>query len=470
MIPKIEIHPVFSKIEATWDDLKKAREVVTVSVPNAQYTAAYKEKRWDGKKCLLTLEKNTKKFGTCGYFPTGLLHFITHAVPNATIEVPKIPIEIAHKRIKPEKMEFEPYNHQWESLERLCAEKRGTVFLAPNAGKTEILAMFANLFLQQTKDEVLLYLCYGTSLAQQTFERMYKYFSNDVGLILQKKIEIKRFTIASVTTLNNHRRDLFEFLTTNVKAVFFDECHLASAQTWTIISQLCNSAHYRFGLSGTPFTGNLVRDLVMIGHTGKPIVEITNKQLVDLGVSAKPNIYMVRYKHIDQYSMYETAVDSGIVNNVQRNLVIATLVQYELEKNPNHRFLIVVNRVEHGNNILQILETRVKVSFVQGNLKQKDRGVELQSQIVIGTSVVDFGLDLDIDVLILASGGRGKGGDKEPVRQLQRLGRGLRRKRGKEEVTVYDFYDVGNKWLEKHSRERLRAWKDENFPPTFLDA
>ena len=47
--------------------------------------------------------------------------------------------------------------------------------------------------------------------------------------------------------------------------------------------------------------------------------------------------------------------------------------------------------------------------------------------------------------------------------QLQRIGRGLRRAPGKQEVLVIDFHDNSGSILKRHSATRKKIWRDEGF-------
>ena len=164
--------------------------------------------------------------------------------------------------------------------------------------------------------------------------------------------------------------------------------------------------------------------------------------------------------HDKNYNTYEDAVSRGIVFSDSRNQKVADIVSFELEKNKDIRILIIVNRIDHGLLLHKMIPNSV---FLQGSSSQQKRESGFSSNIVIATSIADFGLDLHLHVLILPAGGRGLGDLHEPVRLIQRLGRGQRRKFGKESVTVYDFYDAHAKYLEAHSKERLAAWQQLGF-------
>ena len=61
----------------------------------------------------------------------------------------------------------------------------------------------------------------------------------------------------------------------------------------------------------------------------------------------------------------------------------------------------------------------------------------------------------NIDVLIFASGGNSY------IRAIQRVGRGLRLHDSKDKLIVVDFSDRTNRYLAKHSLERIRTYSLE---------
>jgi len=80
-------------------------------------------------------------------------------------------------------------------------------------------------------------------------------------------------------------------------------------------------------------------------------------------------------------------------------------------------------------------------------------------KVLISSSILDEGVDISgIDTLVLGAGGKS-------LRQtLQRVGRGLRKKKtGENKVDVYDFMDYTNKFLKNHSDERKKIYLNEGF-------
>jgi superfamily II DNA or RNA helicase len=84
---------------------------------------------------------------------------------------------------------------------------------------------------------------------------------------------------------------------------------------------------------------------------------------------------------------------------------------------------------------------------------------------IVATPVFDEGADIPhLKVVLLAGGG------KSPIKIIQRIGRGMRRKtEGENEVEIYDFLDTGNRYTKKHSVLRRRLYKQEEFDTELLN-
>jgi len=79
--------------------------------------------------------------------------------------------------------------------------------------------------------------------------------------------------------------------------------------------------------------------------------------------------------------------------------------------------------------------------------------------IFIATEILGEGVDVpSLGMVILAGGG------KSHIRLLQRVGRGMRPKEDEiNRVDIVDFIDHGSRYLEQHSKERMRIYDQEGF-------
>ena len=77
---------------------------------------------------------------------------------------------------------------------------------------------------------------------------------------------------------------------------------------------------------------------------------------------------------------------------------------------------------------------------------------------VICSSIWDEGVDIpNLDAIIVAGGGMSE------IKAIQKVGRGLRKTATKDSVQVIDFSDLSHKYLRKHSRERVKAYRERGW-------
>lgn len=260
-------------------------------------------------------------------------------------------------------------------------------------------------------------------------------------------------------------KDAMEFLE-SIAVMIVDEAHHTSSDTWYKTLTACKNAQYRMALTGSIDKSNAVLWQRMQAIFHDIVIKVSNQEMIDRGISAKPKITIfpiLAPTDISQKS-YMEAYDSGIAKNVYRNTLIAKLAKKQYDR--EHGVLILVNRLEQGETISEILtQEKVPHYFVSGELDYDTRETEFQNmrsgklKVMIATTIMDEGVDISgIDTLILGAGGKS-------LRQtLQRVGRGLRKKKtGENKIEVFDFYDLTNTHLKKHSEERRKIYASEGF-------
>lgn len=245
-----------------------------------------------------------------------------------------------------------------------------------------------------------------------------------------------------------------------------DEFHHAKSDTWYTSLLKCENALYKIGLTGSIDTSDPLTVQRLKALCGEIIVKISNDYLIERGISARPTIHSVPIAspdNIEEISEYQVAYDRGIVNNEFRNKLIAKITEkcYHDDKG----ILIIVNFLQHGNNISDLLtEYDIPHEFIYGDLDKTTRKQHLTDmkegklKVLIATSLIDEGVDIKgINTLIIGAGGKS-------LRQvLQRIGRALRKKDDDNTTQIYDFIDMTNKFLYKHYLERRSIYDNENF-------
>ena len=253
----------------------------------------------------------------------------------------------------------------------------------------------------------------------------------------------------------------------SIDVVIIDEAHgAASKGIWNVV-RYC-SASYRFGLSGTPFRRGDKQDLKLIALTGDIIYRVSNKEMIEDGVSVPTDIIMIdveRPKIMGPHE-YRDVYEEGIVHNGFRNNIICELTdKYHKE---GKQVVIMIKEIAHGELLDKLLYTYKKKAylpheFIHGSTALEKR-IEILEDfkkgvlgILITSVILDQGIDIpNIDVLILAGGGSSQ------IRSLQRIGRGLRWNEHKEKLTVIDFADRTHRYLAKHAFDRVNSYANED--------
>jgi superfamily II DNA or RNA helicase len=270
-----------------------------------------------------------------------------------------------------------------------------------------------------------------------------------------------------VATHNAHRVKMIEFLRSR-EFVILEEAHEASAEGYYEAMNQCVNAHYRLALTATPFMKDSTEaNMRLMAVSGPVAITITEKELIELGILARPY-----FKYVDLKKTPSMLVDGkahrlfpstpwpkcheiGVTKNVERNTVI---VQEALRAvSYGMTVMILVTTVEHGK-LLQAMLTQAGLvaNYIHGAHEQEERQAALNAlkdgrlQVLIGSTILDVGVDVpSVGMICLAGGG------KAEVALRQRIGRGLRAKKSGPNVAfIIDFTDSLNSTLRGHGRQR----------------
>lgn len=411
---------------------------------NYQFMPKYKAGLWDGYISVMH---------GINSFPTGLLSLIEKTLMEAGYETSRV--------VRSKQVGFSAVtentlagitlrDYQVDACNKLLNAKRGVAKMATNSGKTEVMA--ACIKAVGMKSMVIVH---RKELMHQTAKRFIERGLDNVGIIGDGVYDPGDITVAMIQTLANKLDD--KLVSTNT-VLFADETHhLQSDQMMKIFNKIPGC--YRFGVSGTPLKYDTLSDMRLMAATGDIICEVTNKDLIDMGFSAKPVIKLIPVEEMDSKAWnagYRAAYDKYIVNSEKRNKLIAG----EAIACKGGIVLILVNRLDHGN----ILQAMIPGSiFVNGSDSTETRASILNDMktkpgVYIASPIFDEGIDVPgVETVIIAGGG------KSHIKLLQRIGRGLRQKEGRNELSVIDFIDDTNQFLLDHSDERISTYVAEGF-------
>lgn len=444
---KIRVDDVYSTILDAKNNLAAIaviRSVCSARPAGYQFMPKYRNKVWDGYVSLMP---------TMAKFPTGLLSDIMYAlrIHNYKFELVENDITLPSQTITPDILYgITLRDYQIEAANELIEAKRGVAKMATNSGKTEVMAAVIKAL-----DVESVILVHRKELMYQTAERLFlRGVDTRIGMVGDGTFDPAKVTVAMVQTLGADISRCAHFI--NNKVLFVDECHTVSSRQSTEVFYAI-PGHYRYGVSGTPLKNDVLSDLKLIAATGPVVYELTNEFLISSGYSAKASITLEVMEDLDKDTWeldYHDAYDKFIINSEARNSKIT-----KFAKSIDGTVLILVNMIKHG----EILAKLTGGEFVSGRNSTEYRRMILDTMrndkgIFIASPIFDEGIDVPgVNAIVLAGGGQSQ------VKLLQRIGRGLRRKLGINELKILDFVDDTNKHLLSHSNARIDTYVQEGF-------
>jgi superfamily II DNA or RNA helicase len=272
-------------------------------------------------------------------------------------------------------------------------------------------------------------------------------------------------TITTWQSIYKLERKWFE----KFNVVIGDEAHLFKSKSLVSIMTNLHHAKYRFGFTGT-LDGSQTHKWVLEGLFG-PAYKITRTaELMEKGHVSKLDITCLILKHSpNKFETYEDEIQY-LISHERRNSFITNLAK-DLDGNT----LILFSRVAtHGQILYETLNSIVgeqrKVFFVHGGVSTQERELvreitEREDNAIIVASYGTFSTGINIKNLhnvIFASP------SKSRVRNLQSIGRVLRKGKNKVKAMLYDIADDCTKNSRKnytlnHFIERVKIYNEEKF-------
>lgn len=226
---------------------------------------------------------------------------------------------------------------------------------------------------------------------------------------------------------------------------------------------------YRFGFTGT-LDGTQTHKWILEGLFGPSYNVTKTKELIEKGHVSKLDIKILLLKHSSQkFNTYEEEIQY-LIGHPKRNNFIKNL-SLDLKGNT----LILYSRVAaHGQVIYDIINNSItdgrKLFFVHGGVGAEEREqvreiTERENNAIIVASYGTFSTGINIKNLhnvIFASP------SKSRIRNLQSIGRVLRKGNQKEKAVLYDISDdISTKSVKNytlnHLMERIKIYNEESF-------
>ena len=446
-------------------------DIFTFEVPGAKFMPQYRNKYWDGKIRLFNQSN--------GEIYVGLLDKIISFCEKSDYQYEFVnsdfygtPFEengfISLEGVKDymnKITRYEPRPYQIQGVFDALKYNRKLLISPTASGKSLMIYTITRYMVDKSHDVLLV--VPTTSLVEQMYKDFIDYGWNSSEhchriYAGKDKDTNKPVTITTWQSIYKLEHSFFK----RYGCVIGDEAHLFKSKSLIRIMTKLHDAKYRFGFTGT-LDGTQTHKWVLEGLFGPAYKIIRTDELIEKGHLAKLNIKILLIKHDPQkFDTYEDEVQF-IIQNERRNNFIKNLT-LDLKGNT----LVLFNYVEkHGEPLYDLINNNVKedrkVFFVHGGTEVVDREevrliTEEEDNAVIVASYGTFSTGINIKRLhniIFASP------SKSRIRNLQSIGRVLRKGEGKNIATLYDIADDigGQNYTIRHLNERVNIYNEENF-------
>jgi superfamily II DNA or RNA helicase len=428
------------------------------------HNARYRMKLWDGFKNFF--DKDTGKFLT-GLLPEVKMYLKTtnnEYTCDDKRDLFKFNVETVDENFLGHGIELRDY--QVEYVNQTIRNRRGIVFAPTSAGKTNILIGILKTIPANTPTLIL---ANRKSLVDQTYEEIKKAGIANVGRFYGGIKEANVITCSTVQSAH-----LLKSLLPKIKCLLVDEIHEMMSKKPKQIYAACKAASVRVGFSATPFKfgdTDKCQKFEVKGFIGPVFLakntetgKLTTKDLQNRKILAKSECIFrpIRSPELP-YHTYIDAVTDGIAQNDDFHAITKRLVD-----TLDGRILIIVERLEHGDRLMDLIPGAV---WVRGQDDLETRKIvinrlkeEKGKVVAIATSgIFNTGLNVFVHHLLNNAGGAAE------HQIVQRFGRGLRVAEDKDGVVYHDWFFHNNTYLTKHSKKRVAVLQKEGHTVTVLE-
>jgi superfamily II DNA or RNA helicase len=475
-----KINEAYIRIDCEKGLARELSEYFTFYVPNYQFNPKFKNKIWDGKIRLFDLKHLSLYHGLLPYVKKYCQdRNYTLEIDDEVSLTKNISLVEAREFISSLNLPHEVRDYQENAFVQAIRNKRLLILSPTGSGKSLIIYLIVRALMHLKKGILIVP---TTSLVEQMYSDFKEYGFN-VEKYCHKQYAGKEketdlfLTITTWQSIYNKDDSYFE----QFNFVIGDESHLFKANSLIRIMTLLVNAKYRIGTTGT-LDGTTTHKLVLEGLFGPVFQTTTTRELIDNKHLADFKIKCLILKYPKEVCAlaakkkwdYKTEMDY-IISNEARNQFIKNLA---LSLNGNT--LVLFQFVEkHGKYLHDIIKDAAKnrrVFYVQGGTDTEEREairgiVEKEKNAIIVASYGTYSTGINIKNLhnvIFASPYKSK------IKNLQSIGRVLRKGDDKDSATLFDISDDFrvNSYINttlKHFTERVSIYDSEKFDYTFYN-
>ena len=465
---------VYLKVQAEPYVNQELSDHFTFDVPGAKFMPQYRSKYWDGKIRLYStatgeiyvglLDKIVAWAKKSGYSVT----FEDNKFYGTPFEHNEMISKEGVKDYMTSISRHSPRDYQIEGVYDALRYNRRLLISPTASGKSLMIYSIVRYFAEQSKK--ILLVVPTTSLVEQMFKDFEDYgwnaeqFCHKIysGRERTNKNPVTITTWQSIYKLDKKFFDGFD-------VVIGDEAHQFKSKSLIGIMTKLRDTKYRYGFTGT-LDGSQTHKWVLEGLFGPSYKIVRTKELQEAGFLSKLDITCLLLKHPPQkFEVFEDEIQY-LIGHDQRNNFISKLA-LDLKGNT----LVLFSRVEaHGAVLYDKINTNKednrKVFFVHGGVDTEEREqvreiTERENNAIIVASYGTFSTGINIKNLhnvIFASP------SKSRVRNLQSIGRVLRKGKDKTKAVLYDISDdcstkSRRNYTLNHFIERIKIYNEENF-------
>lgn len=482
MIKVTKKNEVYLNIDTDPGTAQEINDFFTFDVPGARFMPAYKARAWDGKARLFNLYRKELYVGLLPYlqeFAQTLEYSVEIDITDIGDPVSTQYVENFAKKLKLQSggKDIEIRDYQIEAVKHSINKGRALLLSPTASGKSLIIYNLVRYHQHLGRKQLLI--VPTTSLVEQMYGDFGDYATADAWKVSENchriyggKEKSNEFdvTISTWQSIYKFPKSWFE----QFDVVYGDEAHNFKAKSLTTILDKCVNTPYRIGTTGT-LDGTKTHKLVLEGIFGTVKKVITTKKLMEDKSVASLAITCLLLAYSDQERQsvkkmtYQEEMD-WIVSNPKRNNFIRNLCVSQ-----KGNTLVLFQFVEkHGKVLMDLISEKVSegrnVFFVHGgtDTEQREKIRALTEQVdnaIIIASYGTFSTGINIRNLhniVFASP------SKSRIRNLQSIGRGLRKGDNK---TSCELFDIGDdlSWKSKknytlgHMVERVKIYNEEGF-------
>jgi len=465
---------VFLKVKTEPHIEYELRDHFTFEVPNAKFMPQYRGRNWNGEIHLFDMRSKQIYVGLLDK----IVQFCKNHGYTYKFEDNKwygTPYEenenISYEGVKDYMnaiCSHSPRKYQIEGVYGALKHNRKLLISPTASGKSLMIYSLVRYYVD--KGEKILLVVPTTSLVEQMYKDFLDYgwdvdsYCHKIYSGKEKNIDVP-VTITTWQSVYKLERSFFE----KYGCIIGDEAHLFKSKSLIQIMTKLHHAKYRFGFTGT-LDGTQTHKWVLEGLFGPSYKVTRTEELMKQGHLSQLDIQCLILKHPSKkFDTYEDEIQY-LISHEQRNKFITNLT-LDLKGNT----LVLFSRVEaHGAVLYEKINssTRVdrRVFFVHGGVDAEERELvreitERENNAIIVASYGTFSTGINIKNLhnvIFASP------SKSRVRNLQSIGRVLRKGKDKSKAMLYDIADdcstkSRRNYTLNHLIERIKIYNEENF-------